>query len=160
MAGGTYPEERNIWQRIAPFPSNHSNRSGDGWGEWWRMTNFSPENPRVKIHQGPWGQSMHKRQEHVREAVEQPQTPGRFKPRRGCQWCTSTLQLQCESLPKAFSKVFVCLLVSWKGKSQLRARLQGEGAVACISWEWGRPAIISVFSANPTRLQDPQWSWT
>lgn len=72
---------------------------------------------------------MHKRQEHVREAVEQPQTPGRFKPRLGCQWCTSTLQLQYESLPKALVKVFVCLFASWKGKSQLRAPLQGEAAV-------------------------------
>ena len=48
-------------------------------------------------------------------AAEHPQTPGRSKPKLGCQRSTSTLQLQSESLPKAFFKDF---FFPWKEKLQ------------------------------------------
>lgn len=59
-------------------------------------------------------------------AVQQPQTPGRFKPKLGCQRLTSAFSHN----KKAFPKHFLRLFFSWKGKLQPRASLQGKAAEA------------------------------
>lgn len=146
-------KNENKWFHLFPLTTLTAAVMDEERDDEWQT--FLLKTPEWKIHQQSWGQSMHKRQGQIRSSSWAVLNPKEFQTQT---WLPTTHQGFTDTIRKLSQNIFKDCF-SWKGKWPPRASSH-EAAVACVSCEWGQPAIISVLRQPQHASRDLQQSWT